>query len=89
MKILISALLVLSFGCVDLARSHMLASSYQGKPIDAFIKEHAMVPDSRTPLDDGGAIYAFHGGPGGEDCKIFFTTDAKGIIVHSRLESCS
>lgn len=79
--------LILS-GCAPILRTNLMLKNYLGKPIDAFMTERAFAADAVTPTSNGGAVYAFSGGPGGPRCRFFIVTDSKRIIMSYRFENC-
>ncbi|GEM_PF-5358966 len=90
MRRIAAALLILAAlsSCANLTRTNRMLQPYVGRSIDDFMKERAYAADRITPLDDGGAIYAFHGGPGGPYCRFFFVTSPKRTITSYRFEGC-
>jgi hypothetical protein len=74
--------------CAPILRTNLMLKDYVGKPIDAFMSQRAFAADAVTPMNDGGAIYAFSGGPGGPRCRFFIVTDSKRIIKSYRFENC-
>jgi hypothetical protein len=83
--LLIVALLV---DCRPLLRTNLLLKDYVGKPIDQFVAEQKFAYDTRSAMQNGGAVYGFHGGPGGPRCEFYIVTDARGIIASYRFENC-
>jgi hypothetical protein len=65
-----------------------MLKDYVGKPVDAFMAERAFAADAVTPTANGGAIYAFRGGPGGPRCRFYLVTDSSRIITKYRFEDC-
>jgi len=85
-RIVVLAFLLSS--CAELTRTNQMLNSYLGKSIDSFMTEQGFAYRLKSPLDAGGAVYQFTGGPGGPRCVFYVTTDSAGIIKSYRFENC-
>jgi hypothetical protein len=61
---------------------------YVGQPIDTFMTQEGFAYEAMSPLRNGGAVYRFSGGPGGQRCVFYVSTSPAGTITTYRFENC-